>query len=91
MTSRNFSALWQRFKLLEPSDLKFIRIIDPEVSDFANPISNSNLAYISPEQTGRMNRGIDRRSDFYSLGITFYELFVGQLPFQSVDPMELVQ
>lgn len=48
------------------------------------------LPYLSPEQTGRMNRGIDYRSDFYSLGVTFYELLTGQLPFQSDDPMELV-
>ncbi|MEB3340611.1 protein kinase, partial [Okeania sp.] len=48
------------------------------------------LTYISPEQTGRMNRGIDYRSDFYSLGITFYQLLTGQLPFISEDPMELV-
>ncbi|MGI0483780.1 serine/threonine protein kinase, partial [Pantanalinema rosaneae CENA516] len=48
------------------------------------------LAYLSPEQTGRMNRGIDYRSDFYSLGITLFELFTGQLPFQSTDPMELI-
>ena len=48
------------------------------------------LAYMSPEQTGRMNRGIDYRTDFYSLGVTFYKLLTGQLPFQSSDPMELV-
>ena len=48
------------------------------------------LAYMSPEQTGRMNRCIDYRTDFYSLGITFYELLAGQLPFQTADPMELV-
>ena len=48
------------------------------------------LAYISPEQTGRMNRGIDYRSDFYSLGITFYELLTHQLPFELQDPMQLV-
>lgn len=48
------------------------------------------LAYMSPEQTGRMNRMLDYRSDFYSLGVTFYEMLVGKLPFQSSDPMELV-
>ncbi|MFM2304630.1 MAG: hypothetical protein RLZZ135_2042, partial [Cyanobacteriota bacterium] len=48
------------------------------------------LAYIAPEQTGRMNRGIDYRSDFYALGISFYELLTGQLPFNSQDPLELV-
>ncbi|WP_373535358.1 AAA family ATPase, partial [Microcoleus sp.] len=48
------------------------------------------LGYLSPEQTGRMNRGIDYRTDFYSLGVTFYELLAGELPFQSNDAMELV-
>jgi len=48
------------------------------------------LAYISPEQTGRMNRVIDYRTDFYSLGVTFYELLTYQLPFKTTDAMELV-
>ncbi|MEM7552813.1 MAG: AAA family ATPase [Cyanobacteria bacterium P01_A01_bin.84] len=48
------------------------------------------LAYIAPEQTGRMNRGMDYRSDFYSLGATFYELLTNQLPFANTDPLELV-
>jgi serine/threonine protein kinase len=48
------------------------------------------LAYIAPEQTGRMNRAIDYRSDFYSLGATFYEMLTGQLPFSSKEPIELV-
>ncbi|MBD3883626.1 AAA family ATPase [Phormidium tenue FACHB-886] len=48
------------------------------------------LAYLSPEQTGRMNRSLDYRTDFYSLGVTFYELLTGQLPFQSNDPLEMV-
>jgi len=48
------------------------------------------LAYISPEQTGRMNRTIDYRADFYSLGVTLYEIFTGRLPFPTTDPMELV-
>jgi predicted ATPase/signal transduction histidine kinase/tRNA A-37 threonylcarbamoyl transferase component Bud32 len=48
------------------------------------------LAYIAPEQTGRMNRGIDYRSDFYALGVTFYELLTGKLPFDLNDPMKLV-
>ncbi len=48
------------------------------------------LAYISPEQTGRVNHAIDSRSDLYSLGITFYEMLTGSLPFASTDPMELV-
>ncbi|MCP4215438.1 MAG: AAA family ATPase, partial [bacterium] len=49
-----------------------------------------NLRYISPEQTGRMNRSLDNRTDFYSLGITLYELLTGKPPFESKDPLELV-
>src|SRR6202043_2880042 len=48
------------------------------------------LAYMAPEQTGRMNRSIDSRSDLYSLGITFYEMLTGVLPFTASDPMEWV-
>jgi len=48
------------------------------------------LAYMAPEQTGRMNRSIDSRSDLYSLGITFYEMLTGALPFKAADPMEWV-
>jgi diguanylate cyclase (GGDEF)-like protein len=48
------------------------------------------IAYIAPEQTGRMNRSINYRSDFYSLGVTFYELLTGTVPFQSDDEMEMV-
>ena len=56
-----------------------------------NPnVLEGTLAYISPEQTGRMNRSLDYRTDFYSLGVTFYELLTGKLPFQSNDALELV-
>ncbi len=48
------------------------------------------LAYLSPEQTGRINRSIDYRTDLYSLGATFYEILTGQLPFTAKDTMELV-
>ncbi|MEO7715312.1 MAG: AAA family ATPase [Capsulimonas sp.] len=48
------------------------------------------LAYMAPEQTGRMNRSIDSRSDLYSLGVTLYEMLTGSLPFTASDPMELV-
>jgi predicted ATPase/signal transduction histidine kinase len=48
------------------------------------------LAYIAPEQTGRVNRVIDHRADLYALGVTLYQLLVGQLPFTSEDPVELV-
>lgn len=56
-----------------------------------NPqVLEGTLAYISPEQTGRMNRSLDYRTDFYSLGITFYELFTGKVPFEATDVLELV-
>ena len=48
------------------------------------------LAYMAPEQTGRVSRSIDSRSDLYSLGVTFYEMLTGGLPFTASDPMELV-
>ncbi|HOC58353.1 MAG TPA: AAA family ATPase [Smithellaceae bacterium] len=48
------------------------------------------LAYMSPEQTGRMNRMPDYRTDFYSLGVTLYEMFSGTLPFRSDDPVEIL-
>src|SRR6516164_2712402 len=48
------------------------------------------LAYMAPEQTGRMNRSIDSRSDLYALGVTFYQLLTGALPFTAADPMEWV-
>jgi predicted ATPase/signal transduction histidine kinase len=48
------------------------------------------LPYMSPEQTGRMNRSIDYRTDFYSLGVTLYEILTGELPFQIGDPIEMV-
>ncbi len=46
--------------------------------------------YMSPEQTGRMNRPIDYRTDFYSLGVTLYEMFTDKLPFYSKDPLKLI-
>ncbi|MDJ1182472.1 trifunctional serine/threonine-protein kinase/ATP-binding protein/sensor histidine kinase [Roseofilum casamattae] len=53
-------------------------------------VLEGTLAYLSPEQTGRMNRAIDYRSDFYSLGIAFYEILAGRVPFSSNDPLELI-
>jgi len=56
-----------------------------------NPdVIEGTLSYMSPEQTGRMNRGVDYRTDIYSLGATFYEMLTGEVPFKSKDPMELI-
>jgi predicted ATPase/signal transduction histidine kinase len=58
----------------------------------ARPVTapEGTLPYCAPEQTGRMNRGVDYRADYYSLGVTLYELLTGRLPFESTDPLELV-
>ncbi|MDC0742749.1 ATP-binding sensor histidine kinase [Polyangium mundeleinium] len=49
-----------------------------------------SLPYLAPEQTGRMNRAIDSRADLYALGVTFYEMLTGRLPFEAADPLEWV-
>ncbi len=72
-------------------DFSIASLLPRETQTLMNPnVLEGTLGYLSPEQTGRMNRGIDYRTDFYSLGVTFYELLAGQLPFQSNDAMELV-
>ena len=72
-------------------DFSIASLLPRETQSLINPnVLEGTLGYISPEQTGRMNRGIDYRSDFYSLGVTFYELLTGELPFKSNDAMELV-
>ncbi len=53
--------------------------------------SPNALFYLSPEQSGRLDRGIDFRSDLYSLGATFYELLSGRPPFDARDPLDLIQ
>ncbi|MBE9563359.1 MAG: serine/threonine-protein kinase PknK, partial [Proteobacteria bacterium] len=76
--------------------LKFIDFgistqLSQQIMSLKNPDGlEGSLAYISPEQTGRMNRTLDYRTDFYSLGVTLYELFAKQLPFDSSDVIELV-
>ncbi|MEM7724992.1 MAG: serine/threonine-protein kinase [Cyanobacteria bacterium P01_A01_bin.45] len=79
-------------------DSKQVKLTDFSIaSRLSKEIINNNpnqiegtLAYLSPEQTGRMNRSLDYRSDFYSLGITLYQMLTGVLPFQNQDVMELV-
>lgn len=76
-----------------------VRIIDFSIASclsresqthHSSSLLEGTLAYIAPEQTGRMNRSLDYRADFYSLGITFYEMLTGQLPYLSTDSLELV-
>jgi predicted ATPase/signal transduction histidine kinase/DNA-binding response OmpR family regulator/tRNA A-37 threonylcarbamoyl transferase component Bud32 len=85
--------------ILVNAQTRQVKIIDFSISSHLSrenqTVSNPNLlegtlAYMSPEQTGRMNRSIDYRTDFYSLGVTFYEMLTGQLPFQATDSLELV-
>jgi PAS domain S-box-containing protein len=92
-------------KDLNPSNLVFnpttgqLKIIDFGISTVFTrenpPIKHPNLlegtlAYMSPEQTGRMNRSLDDRTDLYSLGATFYQLLTQRLPFETTDALELV-
>ena len=72
-------------------DFSIASLLPKEQQAIQNPATlEGTLAYIAPEQTGRMNRGIDYRTDFYSLGVTLYELLTGRIPFPMGDPMELV-
>ncbi|WCL50122.1 trifunctional serine/threonine-protein kinase/ATP-binding protein/SpoIIE family protein phosphatase [Leptospira sp. GIMC2001] len=93
------------YNRIEPSNIFYknsnskIKLIGLGYSSF--PINNrsmrfncdfttDNLYYISPERTGRLKLDIDHRSDLYSLGILFYEMLVGHVPFQSKDPLEII-
>ena len=72
-------------------DFGIATALSREKPSFRNPnVLEGTLAYISPEQTGRMNRSIDHRTDLYSLGVTFYQLLSGRLPFDGDDPTALV-
>ncbi|MDD1469613.1 serine/threonine protein kinase, partial [Dolichospermum sp. ST_sed5] len=78
----------QEIKLI---DFSISSLLPKETADIQSlNVLAGTLVYMSPEQTGRMNRGIDYRTDFYSLGVTFYELLTGQLPFYSQNHLELI-
>lgn len=80
-----------RTQTVKITDFGISTVLSHEAITFRPPNSlEGTLAYISPEQTGRMNRTVDYRTDFYSLGVTLYELLTGQLPFSSPDALELV-
>ena len=78
-------------RLLQLIDFGIASELPHENQAIVNPASlEGTLRYMAPEQTGRMNRRIDYRADFYALGATFYELLTGQPPFMADDEMELV-
>jgi predicted ATPase/serine phosphatase RsbU (regulator of sigma subunit)/tRNA A-37 threonylcarbamoyl transferase component Bud32 len=77
--------------ILKIIDFGISTVLSRENPTLKNPnVLQGTLAYLSPEQTGRMNRSLDYRTDFYSLGVTFYELLTGRLPFETTDALELV-
>lgn len=87
------------FNIMYNPDTKKIKLIGFEISsefsfetaEALNPNKvEGTVAYISPEQTGRMNRPMDYRTDFYSLGVTLYELACSKLPITSIDPTDVV-
>ena len=78
-------------KQIKLIDFSIASLLPKETQDIQSPSGlEGTLAYLAPEQTGRMNRGVDYRADFYSLGIMLYELLTGRLPFVSTDSLELV-
>ncbi len=78
-------------KQVQLIDFSISSLLSKEQQQLINPnVLEGSLPYMSPEQTGRMNRGLDYRTDFYSLGVTFFQLLTGQLPFGTRDSMELV-
>ncbi|MEK8019511.1 MAG: serine/threonine-protein kinase PknK, partial [Candidatus Parabeggiatoa sp.] len=83
-----FNSATQQLKII---DFGIASRLPRERPTLKNPAQlEGTLAYISPEQTGRMNRALDYRTDLYSLGVTFYELLTGKVPFEANSPLELV-
>ena len=73
------------------TDFGLSTLIGVETQDACAPeLIEGTLPYVSPEQTGRMNRAIDYRTDLYSLGVCYYRMLTGTLPFVTTDPLELV-
>jgi PAS domain S-box-containing protein len=78
-------------KQIKVIDFSIASLLPKENQVIQSPnILEGTLAYLAPEQTGRMNRAIDYRTDFYALGVTLYHLLTGTLPFVSDDPLELI-
>ncbi|MCB9779192.1 MAG: AAA family ATPase [Alphaproteobacteria bacterium] len=76
---------------LELIDFGIASTVSRQRPSLASPsILRGTLPYIAPEQTGRMNRSVDYRSDYYALGASLFELLTGRPPFVGDDPLELV-
>lgn len=75
---------------LKVTDFSMATCLPSERHKVINNNLFTNLSYVSPEQTGRMNRVVDYRTDFYSLGIIFYQILTGTLPFTSSDNLGLI-
>ncbi|HEU4371877.1 MAG TPA: diguanylate cyclase [Telluria sp.] len=86
------NLVWNRERrLLQLIDFGIAGELPRETQGVVSPHAlEGTLRYMAPEQTGRMNRMVDYRADFYALGATFYELLTGQAPFDALDAMELV-
>ena len=94
MTHRNlnpYNILWNPLtgdvKIIDFSNSSFL---SEEYQEYKGSYNLKNLHYISPEQTGKMNRTVDYRTDFYSLGIIFYEILANELPFESEIASEVI-
>jgi predicted ATPase len=78
-------------RVVKLTDFSLASLLPQENQHRASPTYlEGTLAYISPEQTGRMNRSLDYRTDFYSLGVTLFEGLTGKLPFHGATPLELI-
>ncbi|MBA3604093.1 MAG: serine/threonine-protein kinase PknK, partial [Parachlamydiaceae bacterium] len=86
------NIIWNsKTRELKICDFGIATVLSKEKLDtFSADHLEGTLAYMSPEQTGRINRTVDYRTDLYSLGVTFYQLLTGLLPFETQDPVELV-
>lgn len=83
-----FNVLDGKIQIIDFGIATYLSKENPEIK---NPSSlEGTLPYISPEQTGRMNRSLDYRTDYYSLGVSFYELLTNEMPFYSEDPLEFI-
>ncbi len=77
--------------IVKITDFGISAFLTHENEEIYNPdIIQGTLLYMSPEQTGRINRSVDYRTDLYSLGATFYKMLTGRVPFESEDPLEII-